>query len=96
MMSRGWGFANTKFSCLLEIIEEVLPIGPNDWDPVTEHHCSYYPGLGWKQDYLSSFHPCTTIRTHQKIPAVQPIWAMPSKSSNYQGGYGCFQLRRWM
>jgi hypothetical protein len=45
MMSRGWGFINAEIDCLIQIIEVVLPIEPNDWDRVTEHHCSYYPGL---------------------------------------------------
>jgi len=41
MMLRGHGFTNAELDCLLDIIEEAFPIGPNDWDRVTEHHCSY-------------------------------------------------------
>ena len=46
MMLRGHGFTNAELDCLLDIIEEAFPIGPNDWDRVTEHHCSYYPEPG--------------------------------------------------
>ncbi len=41
-----------EINCLLKIIEEILPIGPNDWDRVTERHCSYYPGNGRTCDTL--------------------------------------------
>ena len=51
-MSRGHGFIIAEIDCLLEIIEDVLPIGPNDWDRSTERHCTFYPGLGWMRKSL--------------------------------------------
>jgi hypothetical protein len=45
-MSCGHGFTIAEIDCLLEIINDVLPIGPDDWDIVTERHVSFYPGLG--------------------------------------------------
>jgi hypothetical protein len=51
-MSRGRGFSVAEIDCLLEIIEDVLPIGPDDWDIVTERHVSFYPGLGRSRDSL--------------------------------------------
>ena len=44
--ARGRGYTVAEIECLLEIIEDILPIGPDDWDNVTQRHCSYYPGLG--------------------------------------------------
>jgi len=43
-MSRGRGYTIAEIDCLLEIIEDILPIGRNDWDRVTQCHSSYYPG----------------------------------------------------
>ena len=51
-MSRGRGFTVAEIDCLLEIINDVLPIGPNDWDRVTERHCTFYPGLGRTRESL--------------------------------------------
>ena len=51
-MSRGRGFTVAEIDCLLEIIDDVLPIGPNDWDRVTERHCTFYPGLGRTRESL--------------------------------------------
>jgi hypothetical protein len=51
-MSRGRGFTIAEIDSLLEIIEEVLPIGPNDWDRVTERHITFYPGLGRTRESL--------------------------------------------
>jgi hypothetical protein len=51
-MSRGHRFSVAEIDCLLEIIEDVLPIGPDDWDIVTERHISFYPGLGRSHDSL--------------------------------------------
>jgi hypothetical protein len=51
-MSHGHGFTIAEIDCLLEIIDEVLPIGPNDWDRVTKRHVSFYPGLGQTRESL--------------------------------------------
>jgi len=51
-MSRGRGFTVAEIDSLLEIIDDVLPIGPNDWDRVTERHCTFYPGLGRTRESL--------------------------------------------
>ena len=51
-MSRGRGFTEAEVDGLLDVIEELLPIGPNDWDRVTERHCTYYPGLGRTRESL--------------------------------------------
>lgn len=41
--SRGRGFSITETENLLELIEEVLPIGMNEWDAVLARHVSRYP-----------------------------------------------------
>ena len=45
-MSRGHCYTIAKIDCLLEIIEDILPIGPNDLDRVIQLHSSYYAGQG--------------------------------------------------
>ena len=45
-MPHGCSFSAAEIDDLLDIIEDVLPIGPDDLDTVTEHHITYYPGLG--------------------------------------------------
>ncbi len=45
-MSRGHGYTIAKIDCLLEIIEDVLSIGPADWNRVTQRHTAHYPGHG--------------------------------------------------
>lgn len=51
-MSRGRGFTDAEIDSLLDVVEEILPIGPNDWDRVAERHCTYYPGLGRTRESL--------------------------------------------
>ena len=51
-MSRGRGFTQAELDGLLDIIEDLLPIGPNDWDRLAERHCTYYPGLGRSRESL--------------------------------------------
>ena len=51
-MSQGRGYTVAEINCLIEIVEEILPIGPNDWDRVTQRHCSYYPGNGRTRETL--------------------------------------------
>lgn len=61
-----------NFDCLLDIIEEFLPTGLNDYDRVTEHHCFYYPGFGQMCEILRcKFTLCTIIRDPSEIPLVQ-------------------------
>ena len=51
-MARGHGFSLAEIDSLLDVIKEIISIGPNEWDRVTEQHCSYYPGLGHTYDSL--------------------------------------------
>ena len=51
-MSRGRGFTEAEVDGLLDVIEDLLPISPNDWDRVAERHCTYYPGLGRTRESL--------------------------------------------
>ena len=68
-MSRGRGFTAAEIDCLLEIIDNVLPIGPNDWDRVTERHCTIYPGLGRTRESLRR--KFASLYNHKK-PAGDP------------------------
>jgi len=53
-MSIGRGFTQVEIDCLLKIIKDILPIGPNNWDRGPECHCSFYPGIGWIHKSLRS------------------------------------------
>ena len=50
--SRGRGFTTTEVENLLEIIEEILPIGQNEWDAVLHRHESRYPDHDRTRDSL--------------------------------------------
>jgi hypothetical protein len=63
-MSLGHGFTIAEIDCLLEIIDKVLPIGPDDWDIVTECHVSFYLGLGRSRESLH--HKFSTLYNHKK------------------------------
>ena len=43
-VSRGRDYTDAKTEHLIDIIEEILPEGPNDWMCVQEQHILYYPG----------------------------------------------------
>jgi hypothetical protein len=43
---RGAGFSYNEVCCLLEIVEERLPIGASEWDAVRRDHSKYFPDLG--------------------------------------------------
>ena len=60
-MSGGQGFPVEEVDGLLDIIEDLLPIG---WDNVTECHCTYYPGLGHTKEFLK--HKFSLLYNHKK------------------------------
>ena len=43
MPGRGMGFSDTEASALLDAIEEVLPIGMDEWGMVLRQHEVTYP-----------------------------------------------------
>jgi hypothetical protein len=63
-MSRGCGFSESEVACLLEIIEEILPIGWNEWDRVTECHCLNNPEYSWTSKSLK--HKFPALYNHKK------------------------------
>jgi len=42
--SRGRGYTDAETERHIDIIEKILPEGPNDWMHVQEQHMLYYPG----------------------------------------------------
>jgi hypothetical protein len=42
---RGLGFLQNELTCLLDALEEFLPIGGDEWDMVERNHAKYYPEL---------------------------------------------------
>jgi hypothetical protein len=63
-MSRGRGYTIAEIDCLLDIIEDILPIGPIDWDRVTQRHIAYYPGHGRTRETLKR--KFATLYNHKK------------------------------
>lgn len=63
LIPSGWN------DCLLKIIKDTLPIGPNDKDQVTACHCMFYPGCGWMHDSLK--HKFSFLYNH-KMPMDDP------------------------
>ena len=43
-MSRGLGYTDIELQALLDIVEEVLPRSPNEWEEVSRRHIENYPG----------------------------------------------------
>ena len=43
-MSRGLGYTDIELQALLDIVEEVLPQSPNEWEEVSRRHIENYPG----------------------------------------------------
>jgi len=44
IMSRGLGYTDSELEALLDIIEEVLPRSPNEWEAISRRHIENYPG----------------------------------------------------
>ena len=44
VMSRGLGYTDVELQALLDIVEEVLPRSPNEWEAVSRCHIENYPG----------------------------------------------------
>jgi len=44
IMSNGLGYTDSELEALLDIIEEVLPRSPNEWEAISRHHIENYPG----------------------------------------------------
>ena len=49
---RGMGFSQTELDSLLDVIEEILPIGMGEWDDVERQHHSMYPDRDRNRDAL--------------------------------------------
>ncbi len=62
MMSCGCRFTNAEIDSLLDDVEGLLPIGPNDWERVVELHCLYCSGLGCMHDSL--MHKFASLYNH--------------------------------
>lgn len=52
MPKRGKGFSKGEIDHLLEIIEDICPIGPGPWERVAERHILLYPNLDRTKDSL--------------------------------------------
>ena len=44
VVSHGLGYTDSELEALLDIIEEVLPQSPNEWEAVSWRHLENYPG----------------------------------------------------
>ncbi|KAI0560273.1 hypothetical protein FGB62_118g018 [Gracilaria domingensis] len=49
---RGLGFTSAECLHFLKGIEDILPIGPNEWDSVAVRHCRKYPETGRSADSI--------------------------------------------
>ena len=79
----GWSFLEDEINFLLDFIEELHPIGPNEWDQVTEHHYSYYPGLGQTSKSIQrKFALLCNNKNQQETQIVLPTFVEQSKSGN--------------
>ena len=61
---RGKGFSTTEVESLLESIEEVLPIGQNEWDSVVSKHYCFYPDMN--HDRASLDRKFKSLYNHKK------------------------------
>lgn len=52
MPKRGKGFTKGEVDHLLEIVEDIIPIGPSSWERVLERHVLLYPNLDRTKDSL--------------------------------------------
>ena len=52
MRSRGNNFSKTEINILLNIIEDVVPIGSEEWKQVETRHRQHYPQLDRSRDTL--------------------------------------------
>ena len=43
-MSRGLGYTDSELEALLDIVEEVLPRSPNEWEAISRRHIENFPG----------------------------------------------------
>ena len=44
---QGPGYLSEEMDVLLTLIQEVLPIGPLDWEKVVQMHMDQFPDMGW-------------------------------------------------
>ena len=73
VMSRGLGYTDVELQALLDIVEEVLPRSPNEWEAVSQHHIKNYPGR--TLDSIShKLNALLTTRNPLAIPIV-PLFA---------------------
>ncbi len=58
-----------EIESLLEVIDEIVPIGNPKWDQVWDRHLSCYPGWEWTAELLR----CKFQQlAHKKMPAGNP------------------------
>jgi len=50
--TRGLGFTSKELDCLLDCIDEHLPIGPDEWDRVHRDHLLHFPNMGRTKESL--------------------------------------------
>jgi hypothetical protein len=50
--TRGLGFSPTELGCLLDCIDEHLPIGGGEWELVERDHVLHYPDMGRTKETL--------------------------------------------
>ena len=66
---RGPGYSSEETDILLSSIQEVLPIGPLDWEQVVRLHTDHFPGMG--RD-LQSIHRKFNKLQASRIPTGDP------------------------
>jgi hypothetical protein len=49
---QGAGFSHKEVVSLLDVLEEVLPLGQGEWDTVERQHNGMYPDAGRTRDAL--------------------------------------------
>ncbi len=64
MTTRGPGFSDEEVAALLDIIDEILPNSPNDWERVAESHHNLFPDL--KRNTKSLKHKFESSYNHKK------------------------------
>ena len=50
--TRGLGFSPTELGCLLDLIDEHLLIGPDEWESVERYHILHFPDMGRTKESL--------------------------------------------
>lgn len=64
MATRGPGFSEEEVASLLDVINDILPNSPNDWERVTEAHLNLFPDL--KRNTKSLKRKFESLYNHRK------------------------------